>query len=242
MRSRTHSQGTFPRDDLVSVERSLRKGDEVMRYGFPMILPVISERIYLKLTWLHDLVQSKFLCWLWGIGSGKKVSFSGKTYIRCHHKGDIQIGNGTVFNACSRTNSVGLSNPTILDTRMGGKIVIGEQCGFSSPVIVSKSLVSIGSHVLVGGNVRIFDHDFHAVEWQNRRPPENRAAVRTRPVVIEGDVFIGTNAIILKGSRIGARSLVAAGSVVFGLDVPPDSLVKGNPAVIVPRTEAISHA
>ena len=88
----------------------------------------------------------------------------------------------------------------------------------------------------VGGNVRIFDHDFHALEWESRRAVENREAIRTKPVVIEDDVFIGTNVIILKGTHIGARSIVAAGSVVFGLDIPADSLVKGNPAVIIKRS------
>lgn len=206
-----------------------------MRYGFPMVIPVVVERICLRVVRLYDAVQSIFLRFFWGIGIGRRVSFCGRTFIRCHRKGDIQIGNGTYFNARSSTNSVGLLNPTILDTRAGGKIIIGENCGFSSPVIVSRSSIAIGSHVLVGGNVRIFDQDFHAVEWQNRRPPENREVIRTRSVVIEDDVFIGTNVIILKGTRIGARSLIAAGSVVFGLNVPPGSLVKGNPAVIIQR-------
>lgn len=213
-----------------------------MKYGFPMVLPVVIERICFKFAYLVDVVRTMSLRWFWGVGPGKGISFGGQTFVRCHHKGDIQIGNGTCFNSRSSTNSVGLMNPTILDTRAGGKITIGENCGFSSPVIVSRSSITIGSHVLAGGNVRIFDHDFHAVEWQNRRPPENREAIRTRPVIIGDDVFIGTNAMILKGSHIGARSLVAAGSVVFGLDVPPDSLVKGNPAVIVPRSGKMSHA
>ena len=41
---------------------------------------------------------------------------------------------------------------------------------------------------------------------------------------------------ILKGSSIGDRSIVSAGSVVCGLDVPPDSLVRGNPAVVEMRS------
>jgi maltose O-acetyltransferase len=44
--------------------------------------------------------------------------------------------------------------------------------------------------------------------------------------VIEDDVWIGFNAIVLKGSRIGTRSVVAAGSVVMGT-IPPDSLYIG---------------
>ena len=203
-----------------------------MKYGFPMILPVVIERVLWFLLGAYDSLKSWMLCWFWGI-DGRHVRFIGKTLIRAHHKGDIRIGDGTVFNSRFSTNPVGLMNPTFLDTRAGGKIIIGANSGFSSVIISSKASISIGSNVKVGGNVRIFDHDFHAVEWENRRPPENRGAVRSQPVVIEDDVFIGTNAIILKGSHIGARSIVAAGSVVFGLNVPADSLVKGNPAIVV---------
>jgi acetyltransferase-like isoleucine patch superfamily enzyme len=44
---------------------------------------------------------------------------------------------------------------------------------------------------------------------------------------------VGTNAIILKGVTIGDRSIVAAGAVVFRGDYPPDSIIAGNPAVVV---------
>ena len=64
---------------------------------------------------------------------------------------------------------------------------------------------------------------------------DDRMHIKTAPIIIEDDVFVGTNAIILKGTKIGARSIVAAGSVVFGLQIPPDSLVKGNPAQIIKR-------
>ena len=206
-----------------------------MKYGFPMILPALVERSIVCLAHVFSIVKSRAICWLWGIGPGRSILFQGKTFIRAHKKGDITIGERVVFNSCFNTNSVGLTNPTFLDTRAGGKIMIGTHCGFSSVIISSRSSVRIGNNVLVGGNVRIFDHDFHAVEWEKRRPPECRSAARTKPVEVQDDVFIGTNAIILKGTRVGARSIIAAGSVVFGLDIPPDSLVKGNPAVIVQR-------
>lgn len=204
-----------------------------MKYGFPMILPTVLERLYNAALRVVDSIMSRVLCWVWGIGPGPNIHFQGKTFLRSHHRGDIVIGNHVLFNSRFSMNPVGLLNATVMDTRAGGRIQIGDYCGFSSVVMSSMSGITIGSHVLVGGNVRIFDHDFHAVEWKNRRSPENRTAIRTRPIVIEDDVFVGTNAIILKGTHIGARSIVAAGSVVFGLDIPPDSLVKGNPAVIV---------
>ena len=132
-------------------------------------------------------------------------------------------------------NLVGLTNPTILCAARGAKISIGNHTGLSSCVINAGASIVIGSHVNVGGNVRVFDHDFHPLDWQDRRQPQKGENTRVVPVVIEDDCFIGTNAIILKGTHLGARSIVAAGSVVFGLDVPPDSLVKGNPACIIER-------
>ncbi len=63
----------------------------------------------------------------------------------------------------------------------------------------------------------------------NRR---NRPTVEARHVIIEDDVWIGYNATILKGVRVGAGAVVAPGALVFR-DVPPGVEVEGNPARIV---------
>lgn len=83
----------------------------------------------------------------------------------------------------------------------------------------------------IGGNVRIFDHDFHSLHYLHQR---NAAIdfknVKIAEIIIEDDVFIGTNVLILKGVHIGARSIIAAGSVVTLKNIPNDTLVAGNPA------------
>lgn len=206
-----------------------------MKYGFPMIFAVACERVWLKIYRIYARLHTRYLCWIWGVDAGKNVLFLGKIRIRTRHRGEIIIGDNVILNSHSCENLVGLIGETILDTRYGGKIIIGKNSGGSSVVISSKSSVCIGEHVKIGGNVRIFDHDFHAIEFEDRRSPENKLAIRTQPISIGDDVFIGTNAIILKGTTIGSRSIVSAGSVVSKLTILNDSLVAGNPAVVKRR-------
>ena len=210
-----------------------------MKYDSPMIFGVIADRLVQKIAIVFDWVRTFYLCWIWGVERGQNVRFSGKTIIRTRRAGEISLGSNVVMNSRVSANLVGLVNPTILDTRPGGHIEIGDESGCSAVVISSAESVKVGRNCMIGGNVRIFDHDFHPLEWDARRGSQDMTKQRKRPVEIGDDCFIGTNAVILKGSKIGARSIVAAGSVVFGLDVPPDSLIKGNPAEIIERRRAM---
>ena len=53
-----------------------------------------------------------------------------------------------------------------------------------------------------------------------------------RPVSIGDDVWIGANAMILRGVTLGEGAVVGAGAVVTG-DVPAHTIVAGNPATVV---------
>jgi acetyltransferase-like isoleucine patch superfamily enzyme len=96
---------------------------------------------------------------------------------------------------------------------------------------------------LISWNVGIADSDFHPLEPAQRlidaqalapyfkdRPARPR--LKTAPVKIANNVWIGMNAVILKGVTIGENSVVAAGSVVTK-SVQPNTVVAGNPAVAV---------
>ena len=91
--------------------------------------------------------------------------------------------------------------------------------------------VSIGSHVNLaqGITVTALNHNFTDTE---KRIDEQ--GVSTTPVGIEDDVWIGANAVVLPGVRIGTHSVVAAGAVV-AKDVPPHSIVVGIPAKIIKK-------
>jgi acetyltransferase-like isoleucine patch superfamily enzyme len=61
---------------------------------------------------------------------------------------------------------------------------------------------------------------------------QRRASVIAKPIVIERNVWIAAGATIIGGVTIGENSVVAAGSVVTK-DVPPNTLVGGNPARVI---------
>lgn len=138
-----------------------------------------------------------------------------------------------------------------------GRITIGDNCSFGSRSIIDcRERVALGNYVLVSWDVSLSDYEAHpsdpeeraremeysrAMLWPQfaRRPevPEPYTPIfRTRPIVIEDKVWIGARAMILKGVRIGYGSIVAAGAVVTK-DVPPYSIVTGNPAVVVKTLE-----
>lgn len=167
---------------------------------------------------------------------GKYLRVYGKVFFKAQYPGRLIIGSNFTINSSFNSNLVGLTNYGIFQIIEDGKIEIGDHCGFSAPVLSSRQRIKIGNYVLIGGNVRIFDHDYHSLNYLNRRNPEiDRVNVKAEEVVIEDDVFIGTNSIILKGVHIGARSIIGAGSVVTLKNIPPDSLVIGNPAIIIKK-------
>jgi acetyltransferase-like isoleucine patch superfamily enzyme len=120
---------------------------------------------------------------------------------------------------------------------------VGEFTLLNGALIMAEERIEIGAYCLVSWNVGIADSDFHPIDAAQRRvdamalapffkdrPP--RPEIRTRPVTIKDNVWIGMNAVILKGVTIGENSIVAAGAVV-SKDVPPNVVVAGNPAVVV---------
>jgi acetyltransferase-like isoleucine patch superfamily enzyme len=167
-----------------------------------------------------------------GCSVGKGFRTSGKCYFKARRSRSIRIGKGVILLAGHRSNRVGLMNPVLLETLGEGEIEIGDATGASALVISARSSVRIGCNVKIGGNVRIYDHDFHSLCAETRRLPEDIMHVKSRPVEISDDVFIGTNAIILKGVSIGSKSIIAAGSVVTK-SVPPNQIWGGNPAKFI---------
>jgi acetyltransferase-like isoleucine patch superfamily enzyme len=107
------------------------------------------------------------------------------------------------------------------EIRVGRNVFVNQNCTF-----YDLGGLDIGDDVLIGPNVSLITAG-HPVE-----PAQRRAATIGKPIVIERNVWIAAGATIIGGVTVGENSVVAAGSVVTR-DVPPNTLVGGNPARII---------
>lgn len=95
-------------------------------------------------------------------------------------------------------------------------------------------LVSLGDRVGVSGGVKFLTHDGAAHLLRRQRPMVQVLGL----IEVGNDCFIGENAILLPGTRLGDGCIVGAGAVVRG-DVPANSLVAGNPGRVVGRASLL---
>jgi acetyltransferase-like isoleucine patch superfamily enzyme len=149
------------------------------------------------------------------------------------NKGSCKFGQGIKFNSSTKSNFVGIFKPCSLYIAANASLEIGNHSGFSGVSIFCTNSISIGDYVNFGGNVSVWDTDFHPLDFQPRRIHDIRY-IKTKPIVIGNDVFIGANSIIMKGVTIGDRSIIGAGSVVTR-DVPGNEIWAGNPAKYIKK-------
>jgi len=100
--------------------------------------------------------------------------------------------------------------------------------------------VTIGSNVVIGQGVWITDHD-HDYAYPILSVRQNSKTLKCSPVVIEDGAYIGEGSVILRGVRIGKRSVIGANAVVTK-DVPPFTIVVGVPARVIKNIEQVSQS
>lgn len=107
------------------------------------------------------------------------------------------------------------------EIRVGQNVFINQNCTF-----YDLGGLHIGDDVMIGPNVSLITAG-HPLD-----PIQRRAVTIGKPIVIERNVWIAAGATIIGGVTVGENSVVAAGSVVTK-DVPPNTLVGGNPARVI---------
>lgn len=143
--------------------------------------------------------------------------------------GEAIAGEDVVIGA----NGIDLYKRAQIIVTEGAKLKIGSHVGMTSVSIFCKDAITIEDYVNIGAGCLIMDSNFHNTDWRVR---ENRtddvATAVNSPVNICNHAFIGARCIINKGVTIGARSIIASGSVVIH-DIPADCIAGGNPCKVV---------
>ncbi|MFH6972904.1 CatB-related O-acetyltransferase [Flavobacterium petrolei] len=129
----------------------------------------------------------------------------------------------------------------ISEARCYGDIILGRFVTITGPGTVVKSLkekIYIGSFSSIGQNVCIvdFNHLFERISSSFIHhlifeEDFQKDLIAKGPVVIEEDVWIGSNTVILPGVTVGRGSIIGAGSIITK-NIPRYSVAFGNPAVI----------
>jgi maltose O-acetyltransferase len=114
----------------------------------------------------------------------------------------------------------------------GTNIVLGDKVFFNfNCVVLDVAQVTIGARTLFGPAVQVYAAT-HPMDAKTRRSGLELG----QPVEIGEDVWVGGGAIICPGVRIGARSVIGAGSVVTK-EIPADVFAAGNPCRVVRKIE-----
>lgn len=111
---------------------------------------------------------------------------------------------------------------------------LGEAVHLPHPIYIDRLhpwLISIGDHVMLSPYVAIVTHDATLAH--------HTAQTRLGRVDIGDRVMVGVSVVILPGTSIGEDSVIGAGAVVRG-EIPPGSLVMGNPAQVSPIKAAVA--
>lgn len=183
---------------------------------------------------------NRILFRLFGVTFGKGLRVYDRFYLTMHPGASLTIGDNFTFSSGDGINPLCRNLRGQISVDKNAVIIIGNNVGISSACIWAKERITIGNDVKIGGNCILMDSDNHSLDYRIRKSFQkdvhgewiDHATAKKASINIEDDVFIGANSIILKGITIGARSIIAAGSVVTK-SIPADCIAGGNPCKVI---------
>ena len=200
------------------------------------LLKLLNIHKYLRFKFYPSLNRSLFRSQ--GVKFGKNFRVFNKVYL--NNQGSITIGDNFMLTSDDSINPISSNLRGSIYVEQGGQITIGDNVGMSSTRIWIADSLTVGNYVKIGACCLIIDTDTHQLDYQQRRcMPHNieeseklKASIKSAPIVIEDDVWVGAHCTILKGVTIGTRSIIGAGSVLTK-SIPADCVAAGNPAKII---------
>lgn len=167
-----------------------------------------------------------------GVPCSDDADVKGMANIFISKKGIVNVGKGLTLRSGDR-RGIGNGATTKIIVSSGAELTIGDHVGMTNVCLLCQNKIEIGDYVLLGADVMVMDSNFHDTDWKGRMDGAHGInGAKTAPVKIGDNVFIGTRSIICKGVTVGARSIIAAGSVVVR-DIPEDCIAGGNPCKII---------
>lgn len=150
----------------------------------------------------------------------------------------LELGEGAWFKAGTRVHlrggavrlraHVGIRDYCYFDASQGGEIVLGERVQFGSQVALhAVERVQLGANCAAGERVSIFDSD-HRHDGGDVASFDQDLAIS--PVILGENTFVGLNAVLLRGVRIGSNAMVAASALMRPGEYPGGFLYAGIPA------------
>lgn len=175
-----------------------------------------------------------------GVKYGHNLKVFDRFYLTLLSDAKLIIGDNFIFSSGDGINPLCRNIRGKIFIDRNASIVIGNNTGISSACLWAKEKIIIGNNVKIGGDCILMDTDAHNLDYTIRNSNEldslgftiDSKTAKSSPIVIEDDVLIGTRCIILKGVTIGARTIIAAGSVVTK-SIPSDCIAGGNPCKVI---------
>lgn len=116
-------------------------------------------------------------------------------------------------------------NGFIVYIAKSGKLTIGDNCFFNNNCSINVlNKIQIGSFCIFGENVKIYDHNH---SFFHKDIPIKKQEMKAESVTIGDNVWVGTNVVILAGSKIGNNCVIGAGNVINGI-IEDNTLVRIN--------------
>lgn len=165
------------------------------------------------------------------INYGNDLLINGKIYVR--NKGVCKLGDSVTINSGKKINSIGYNEKMYFTILKNAKLIIGNNVGMSNVNVFSQTKITIGNNVIIGGGTNIWDTNFHSINFSERIVDKD-SNIKSLPIIIEDNVFIGANCTILKGVKIGRGSVIGASSVV-GKSIPSNEIWAGNPIKFIKK-------
>jgi acetyltransferase-like isoleucine patch superfamily enzyme len=163
---------------------------------------------------------------------GRNCRIDWNSYIDIRNNKCI-IGDNVILQSLQKNYHVGIPFPaSILIDVKGAKVEIGDGSSLHGVYVHAQKSIKIGKDCAIAAGVNIVDSNGHVLYSKIRKN------VRDTPeeIIIGNNVWIGMNAIILKGTVLGDNCVVGAGSVVKGV-YETNSLIVGNPAKFIKKIE-----